>query len=79
MKVAIIVLLILLSGCSSQKESIEKTYKNYYVQDVSSVKVVCDKETNVEYFKYTVAYSNTLIPRFNLDGTLKSCEKGGQE
>lgn len=76
MKTAIIVLLILLTGCSSQKENTEKMDENYYVQELISIKVVCDKETNVEYFKYSTPYSHTLTPRFNLDGTLKSCEKG---
>lgn len=76
MKAVIIVLLILLTGCSSQKENTEKTDKIYYVQDLISVRVFCDKETNVEYFRYSRDYSNTLTPRFNLDGTLKSCESG---
>lgn len=60
---------IMLSGCG---KSIDENKKIRYIQDEGSVYyTMIDKETCIEYIKYSCGYQGGLSVRYNADGTIK--------
>jgi len=57
--------LLFLTGCDSDKQ--ERMYLSM------SVKVYCDKSTNVEYLIFDSFRAGGITVRRNIDGTVKHC------
>lgn len=82
MKKALIVLTLLLTGCSQLKE-VEQDYNQddsrfgtQYIKDgvFRGVILVCDSELNVEYMFINSSYGAGLTVRYNALGQPKECD-----
>lgn len=65
-KFLILIIVILLTGCTSNVQSINDDF---------DIRYKVDEETCVEYILINGSYKGSIIPRLNRDGTLKLNEK----
>lgn len=70
---------LLLTGCGAEPISGNETNEtSYYIQDSELFDIYVDERTCVEYIIFNGAYKGGIIPRLNIDDTLKlneSCLK----
>lgn len=63
---------LLLTGCDAEPINGNETNEtSYYIQDSELFYIYVDKETCVEYIIFNGAYKGGIIPRLNIDDTLK--------
>lgn len=65
-KFLILIIVILLTGCTSNVQSINEDFNIHYK---------LDEETCVEYIIIQGSYKGSITPRLNRDGTLKLNEE----
>lgn len=65
----LIIPVILLTGCGAEAIDIEKNNNKYYMQDSINFDFYIDRETCVEYIRFTGGYKGGLTIRLNADGT----------
>lgn len=66
----LIILIILLTGCTAEPIGTEEKNDTYYIQDSIMFEFYVDKGTCVEYIQ-SYKGKGELIPRLNADGTVK--------
>lgn len=68
----LIITLLCLTGCGAKPISDDKTNEtSYYIQDSRLFDIFVDKETCIEYILYDSGYKGGIIPRLNVNNTLK--------
>jgi predicted secreted acid phosphatase len=70
-----VVTLLLLLGCSDQKETVQNSTEVFKTQITQGVNVWCDKETNTEYLITQFYKSGGITVRYAKDGSKKHCTK----
>lgn len=69
-------LLLLITGCSSNNADNDYDYDtNYKVINDNLIYHYTDKDTCVEYIVFKGSYQGGIIPRLNADGTIKLNEE----
>lgn len=74
----LIIPLLCLTGCAKSISEDKATETSYYIQDSGLFDIYVDKKTCVEYITFNGSYKGGIIPRLNIDDTLKlneSCLK----
>lgn len=71
-KILLLIIPILLTGCGAEPISDNETNEtSYYIQDSELFDIYVDKGTCVEYIIFNGYYKGGIIPRLNIDDTLK--------
>ena len=68
----LIILTLFLTGCGDVPISEDNNNEtSYYIQDSRLFDIFVDKETCIEYILYDSGYKGGIIPRLNVNNTLK--------
>lgn len=80
-KLALIIAVITLTGCTkatpynSLETSTRFNIDRFKVDELDTITIICDKDTNVEYLFVENGYAAQLIVSYNSDGTIKTCDR----
>ena len=80
-KLALIIAVLTLAGCTkatpyaSLETSTRFDVNTFKVDELDTITIICDADTNVEYLFVESGYAAELVILYNSDGSIKTCGK----